>query len=77
MTIGINVDLIRERLDKSDQYHTMADISRAGPFGYNTVMNIFHGRVEWVRFDTMSRFCKLLNIQPSEFLICTGTDKAA
>ncbi len=63
--IRVNVKRLNAALKKSGL--TKADIARQGDFGYNTVMNIFRGRVQWIRIDSMERLCQLLDITPQEF----------
>ena len=63
--IRVNVRRLNSALKESGM--TKVDLSRRGPFGYNTVMNIFRGSVKWVRIDTMERLCQLLDVGVEEF----------
>lgn len=63
--IRINTVLLHKALGKRGM--TKAELSRVGPFAYNTVMNLFRGSVKWIRIDTMERMCQLLQIKPGDF----------
>jgi DNA-binding Xre family transcriptional regulator len=50
-------------------------LSRRGPFGYNTIMNIFRGSVQWIRISTMERLCHILKLTPGDIYEFEEDDK--